>query len=513
MRPASEDYAWAARTSYRNLDPNKDEQKKVVLNGHPYKVFAYRESPSGFHATAYRQLEPPYGVVIAYRGTDPDFRSHTLTGVQDVAVDTIMVANGFNPQEADARSFTQAVLEKAARQSIPRDLVTVTGHSMGGTLAQIEAWRFGLRGETFNAYGAAELGIGVPEGGSQVIDNVLAGDPVSACSRHFGQVRVYATPADVASLRETGYLDGQRGLGKALATLRVADHGIDNWAPDEGESVLTAANEARAERYASVIATFRQDTWAARAGLHASTKVPWSATWSLARVTEAVELATATGLHAKAEGSRLGRALAREAGQVWAGAREVVQDTREVIAHAALGAVRHLEEGWAGARSALAQGPRFAVGLPTSDLYPAPASGTAAPRMPAVSEAPRLDDRGHPASGLYAQAFDAVKQMEARHGLPGGPHSERVAGALTVAARREGLQRIDRAEPSADRGRVIAVQGELRSPSRRLAAVDAALAANTPLERSSAEAFWAQAPDVHQPMPLAMQAVMHSQAR
>lgn len=277
--------------------------------------------------------------------------------------------------------------------------------------------------------------------------------------------------------------------------------------------MLTAANEARAERYAGAIATFRQDAWAARAGLHASTKVPWSATWSLARVTEAVELATATGLHAKAEGSRLGRALAHEVRQVWDGAREVVQDTREVVVHTAVGALRHLEQGWAGARSALAQGPRFAAGLPASDVYPASASGTAAPCMPVVLEALQLGEAGHPASGLYAQAFDAVKRMEAHHGLPGGPHSERVAGALTVAARRESFQRIDRAEPSADRGRVIAVQGELQSPSRRLAAVDAALAANTPLERSSAEALWAQAPDVHQPMPVAIQAVMHSQAR
>ena len=513
MTPEAGDYAAAAKASYTDLASGAANQRHIELNGHRYQVFMYSAQPSGFHGTAYQQVDPPYAIVIAYRGTDPDLKNHTLTGIQDVSVDAIMVADGLNPQEADARRFTQQVLEKAATLGVPRDLVTVTGHSMGGTLAQIEAWRFGLRGETFNAYGAAELGVGVPEGGSQVIDNVLAGDPVSACSRHFGQVRVYATPADVASLRETGYLDGQRGLGRSLAALRVADHGIDNWAPDKGESVLTAANEARADRYAVAIAAFRQDAWGARAGLHASTKVPWSATWTLARVTEAVELTTATGLHAKSEASRLGRAMAHQVGRAWEVARDVAQDTREVVVHAAVGAVKQWEQGWAGASHALAQGPRFAPGLPASDLYPAPASGTAAPRKPTVLDTPPLGSRGHPASGLYAQAFDAVKRMEARHGLSGGPHSERVAGALTVAARRAGLQRIDQAVPSVDRGRVIAVQGELHSPLRRLAAVDAGLAANTPLERSSAEALWAQAPEVQPNLPAATQAAVYSPVR
>jgi hypothetical protein len=339
MRLGSADYAWASKASYRNMDPFRSGEKGVELNGHPYKIFAYVESASGFHATAYRQLEPPYGIVIAYRGTDTDFRHHSLTGVQDVAVDAIMVADRLNPQEADARKFTQAVLAKAAEQGIPRDLITVTGHSMGGTLAQVEAWRFGLRGETFNAYGAAELGIGVPEGGSQVIDNVLAADPVSACSRHFGQVRVYATPADVASLRESGYLDGQHGLGRALAGLRIGDHDIDNFAPDRGESVLTAASEARAGRYADAVTAFRQDARAARAGLHASARVPWSATWSLARVTEAVEVGTATGLHAKAATDQLGHAVAHRADRAWDAARLAVRGTREAVAQAADGTV------------------------------------------------------------------------------------------------------------------------------------------------------------------------------
>jgi len=507
MSPTSSEYAWAAKAAYRDLDAARTGQKDVGLNGHPYKVFAYVSSPSGFHATAYRQLEPPYGVVIGYRGTDSDFKNHTLTGVQDVAVDAIMVADRLNPQEADARSFTQMVLEKAQRQGIPRDLVTVTGHSMGGTLAQIEAWRFGLRGETFNAYGAAELGIGIPEGGSQVIDNVLAGDPVSACSRHFGQVRVYATPADLASLRDSGYLEGRHGLGRALAALRVADHGIDNWAPDDGESVLTVANEARAERYSGAITAFRRDAWAARAGLRVSTEVPWSATWSLARVTEAVEVGSATALRARAGIERLGHAVAHQAERAWEAGRE----TREAIAQVATGALRRLEPGRrAGGH---ADAPGLSARSPAPGSFPASASGDAAPAVAANLRTPLLGEHGHPATGLYAQAFDAVKRMEARHDLPGGPHSERLAGALAVAATREGLQRIDHAEPSVDRARIVAVQGELHGPFRRLVAVDTALAASTPLEHSSAQALVMQEPAPYPSQPMAAPAVAHAPAR
>ncbi|UGB38848.1 XVIPCD domain-containing protein [Frateuria soli] len=511
MRLTSADYAWAAKDSYRNLDPSRIGEKDVELNGHPYKAFAYVESASGFHATAYRQLEPPYGVVIAYRGTDTDFKNHALTGVQDVAVDTIMVGDRFNPQEADARHFTQVVLEKAARQGIRRDLITVTGHSMGGTLAQIEAWRFGLRGETFNAYGAVELGIGVPEGGSQVIDHVLAADPVSACSRHFGKLRVYATAADVQGLREAGYLDGQHGLGRALSALRLGDHGIDNFAPDRGDSVLTAANEARADRYAGAIAAFRRDAWATRAGLHASTTMPWSAPWGLARMTEAIEAGSVTVLRTRAGVERLGHAVAHQADRAWDAAR----GPREAVAQAAAGALRRLDRGWAGLTPGHASVPahRLAARAAASDSYPAPASGVATPWTPAMPVTPLLGDPDHPASGLYVQALDAVRRMEARHGLPGGPHSERVAGALVVAARRDGLQRIDHAEPSADRARVIAVQGERHGPSRRLAAIDTALAAGMPLERSSAAALAAQEPVPGEAPPMAAPAIAHAPVR
>ncbi|MFC3685325.1 XVIPCD domain-containing protein [Hydrogenophaga luteola] len=83
--------------------------------------------------------------------------------------------------------------------------VTTTGHSLGGTLAQVSAHHFGLKGETFNAYGAVSLSRRIPEGGHSVINHMMAGDAVSAASPHFGETRIYARPEEVNTLLSKGY--------------------------------------------------------------------------------------------------------------------------------------------------------------------------------------------------------------------------------------------------------------------------------------------------------------------
>ncbi|WP_414655792.1 XVIPCD domain-containing protein [Frateuria sp.] len=62
-----------------------------------------------------------------------------------------------------------------------------------------------------------------------------------------------------------------------------------------------------------------------------------------------------------------------------------------------------------------------------------------------------VPDPDHPAHPMFVSASEGVARMEARHGLPCGPHSSCVAGALAAAARRAGLQRVDSVELSADR--------------------------------------------------------------
>lgn len=52
--------------------------------------------------------------------------------------------------------------------------------SLGSVPAELDASRFGLHVETFNSHGAAGLGYDFPTDPGQLINHVLAGDPVSA---------------------------------------------------------------------------------------------------------------------------------------------------------------------------------------------------------------------------------------------------------------------------------------------------------------------------------------------
>jgi hypothetical protein len=112
-------------------------------------------------------MAEPYEIIIAYRGTDPGLfsgqtaaekRDHALTTVQDIAVDASMVRDTVNPQKSAADAFTQAMIDKAAGQGIGRDQITVAGHSLGGTPAEIEAAKYGLADSTCNALIAMRLG-------------------------------------------------------------------------------------------------------------------------------------------------------------------------------------------------------------------------------------------------------------------------------------------------------------------------------------------------------------------
>lgn len=290
MTPTAQVAAAAARDSYIDrLQSDVDSKDKFVyFDGHKYSIFAYKNDPAtGFHATAYKQVASPHHILIAIRGTDPDVKHHTRTTVQDALVDFTMVKDQVNPQEAAARAFTQEVLDKAQAQGISRDLVTIAGHSLGGTLTEIEAFRFGLRGMTFNAYGAADLGYGIPAGGTAVTNYVMAGDVVSAASHHFGRTVTLASEADIARLRTARYLDAPPGTPSPnpLLAMRLGDHGNANFlpAPDHADP-LSAGNLAQAEaRYAEhreAIDRFRGDVAADRAALAAALAPGMEATWA-----------------------------------------------------------------------------------------------------------------------------------------------------------------------------------------------------------------------------------------
>ncbi|WP_430523484.1 lipase family protein, partial [Xanthomonas albilineans] len=276
MNTTDQARADAAINSYRNRSQSEvDGSKKIPLDGQYYTVFGYANDPiSGFHATAYRSVEVPHNIIIAYRGTDTDLftgetkaekAQHALTTLQDIAVDATMVRDAVNPQKAAADAFTAQMLAKAAKQGITKDQVTVAGHSLGGALAQIEAAKYGLAGSTYNAYGARGLTDGTPQPGCHVTNYRMAGDVVSAASPHVGSMVSLASHDDVQSLRAGRYLDAPVGAPppNVLLAMRLGDHGAGQYFGSQSpDNVLAPHHFSEAsQRYADHQAAFEHFTW------------------------------------------------------------------------------------------------------------------------------------------------------------------------------------------------------------------------------------------------------------
>ena len=186
-----------------------------------------------------------------------------------------MVVARTNVQAPDAIALTQRALAYAKKEG--QDLgqrppeVTVTGHSLGGALAQITSHHFNVKGETFNAYGAVSLSYRIPEGGNTMINHVMASDPVSAASPHFGQVRIYAKPDEIKTLAANGF--SNHALRDLIpdrpiiaATSSFGAHKLGNFL-NEGSVLKHPETQKLAKDNAKMIEEYRDDVESLRRGV------------------------------------------------------------------------------------------------------------------------------------------------------------------------------------------------------------------------------------------------------
>ncbi|MBD9479321.1 hypothetical protein [Pseudoxanthomonas sp. PXM02] len=287
MGLTSQQYAYLADHSYDRGGQMQDlVNKDVVIGGERYRVIDYVDNPrTGYQGTIY-QHEASGAVVAAHRGTE--FGREAFR--DGVIADAGMVFTRTNSQAADAVELTRRAVEYAERQgrepgrTAPE--VTVTGHSLGGTLAQVSAHHFDLRGETFNAYGAASLDRRIPEGGDRVTNHVMAVDAVSSASPHYGQVRTYATPQEIQTLHRTGYHDNimrdllQRDMPLTASVMSGGSHSMHNFLPVDGDgrpdrSVLQDPAARRlADEHRGIIADYRDDVGDLRRGVTITARGP-----------------------------------------------------------------------------------------------------------------------------------------------------------------------------------------------------------------------------------------------
>ncbi len=273
MTISTEQDAALAADAYQTY-PNDGRKHSINVDGIDFDVVAQRSDPNGYQGTLYRRADTGE-LVVAHRGTEFD-RELVKDGL---IADGGMVFVGANSQADSAKQFTEQALEQARALNLAEGKeisVTVTGHSLGGTLAQITAYEYGLKGETFDAYGAAGLTRHIPEGGQDVVNHVRATDFVSAASRHYGEVRTYATEQDIAALKGHGYANDHRVLtdlrnpfGVALG-VGVAAHYSSNFLPtnpEGGGSIINAEDAARYAEYRPMIDKYRNDIHLVHQGL------------------------------------------------------------------------------------------------------------------------------------------------------------------------------------------------------------------------------------------------------
>ncbi|QER96081.1 hypothetical protein FLG15_20075 [Xanthomonas phaseoli pv. dieffenbachiae] len=273
MSLKSQQYAALSDDVYQEPRETGPVSRPVNIGGITYKRLEYVDSPSGYQGMVYQRIDTNE-IIVAHRGTETE-RELKQDGVY---TDGGMVAARHNRQAAEAIELTKHALVYA--QKIGKDGevpdVTVTGHSLGGDLAQVTAHHFGLKGETFNAYGAVSLDRRISEGGHDVINHVMAGDAVSAASKHYGQVKIYATPQEVATLQKAGYANDRSVLDdrNPLVAVELGDsHRMHNFLPVDGNgkpdrSVLEdPRSQQLAQQYAPMIDKYRDDVALMRGGL------------------------------------------------------------------------------------------------------------------------------------------------------------------------------------------------------------------------------------------------------
>ena len=270
-RLSKQQYADLAQDSYENrvVTPSN---KTLFIGGNHYRVLAVHKNPTTDYQGVVYQDVRTNEIVVTHRGT---------SSLMDAKVDLKMVIHKANIQAEDAAKLTMMALKEADKfhnkhpeQSQPR--ITQVGHSLGGTLAQIQSYRFKQEGVTFNAYGAAALN-GIPKGGDKVINYALASDVVSAAGPHYGKMVILAQNHELMGMWAAGYntsINTFASQATPAALINWWSHSISNFTGPK--SILLERNYRPAlelaERNKKMIDDYRGDVSFIRSGIYKTNK-------------------------------------------------------------------------------------------------------------------------------------------------------------------------------------------------------------------------------------------------
>ena len=262
-RLSKQQYADLAQDSYENrvVTPSN---KTLFIGGNHYRVLAVHKNPTTDYQGVVYQDVRTNEIVVTHRGT---------SSMMDAKVDLKMVIHKANIQAEDAAKLTMMALKEADKfhnkhpeQSQPR--ITQVGHSLGGTLAQIQSYRFKQEGVTFNAYGAE---------GDKVINYALASDVVSAAGPHYGKMVILAQNHELTGMWAAGYntsINTFASQAIPAALINRWSHSISNFTGPK--SILSERNYRPAlelaERNKKMIDDYRGDVSFIRSGIYKTNK-------------------------------------------------------------------------------------------------------------------------------------------------------------------------------------------------------------------------------------------------
>ena len=461
MSMTSQDYADLAIDSYNSRAATRGDDT-VSIGQHEYKILDHHDNPrTGYQGTIYQRADTRE-IVVAHRGTEFDREAFK----DGVLADGGMVLNRSNLQATDAIALTRKAMQLADDQSVGdvTPPVTVTGHSLGGTLAQVSAHYFGLKGETINAYGAASLNLRIPPGGDAVTNHVMAGDLVSAGGVHYGQVKTYATPQEIQTLRANGY-DNTTHWSDPLRGRMLVNHLTDTLSPTTTRAAIAMGDSHKGHHFANVDANGQPDR---------------SVLGDPAALQRAQDNAVAIGEYREDVQGMRGTITG-----VSRGVSAAAQGSRGIAQEIIQGLQRPLAPGEPWQQELEAHPPEAtsrtgsAPVAPTATSHPSPIKAEAAPAVPQGSRASL--DLSPTSQTLLADSERQVRQLATTHKLPWDRGLDNTVSALACCAREQGLTGINLVRVNSE-GQIR--YGQHDGLTLKDGTLDARQAANTPVVES-----------------------------
>lgn len=105
---------------------------------------------SGYYAEVYKKGKD---IALIYRGTDVDIRKGIQETKKDLFDSDIKMFRGLEPDQLKDAQNTY----KEIKRTYPSSKVIVSGHSLGGSLAQLVSAETGAKAVTFEAYGTGKI--------------------------------------------------------------------------------------------------------------------------------------------------------------------------------------------------------------------------------------------------------------------------------------------------------------------------------------------------------------------